>query len=333
MPYLLLYQAGEGQKQIFTSRPGQPKTLIAPGDLLYGQPISPDQKRMVIDTKRTAREAHSVEQIAVLDLTDGSVSPINLLVKPGAIHWSPDGERLLYVAHQNDVSRLVVYDFATGGNTTILEMEEIILAAGWSADGSEIAFVANSKGQYDLFVLDAQTLAVRQLTNTRDIETAAVWSPVENTLLVGADRYDERVLREGYLGVTTLYLINSGGRSQLPSYYDYITPLSLAWLSDGQQIAFSENGALCILDLATNQTTCPLEDTAPFGEYFAAFGDPPAWSPDGRWLAFRAAGYNDGSSCQGVYALELATGGVSIVAESCKTGPLFWVAEWKGATH
>lgn len=99
------------------------------------------------------------------------------------------------------------------------------------------------------------------------------------------------------------------------------------------RIAFVENSALCILDLSTSRTACPLKVTVPFGAY-ATGGNPPAWSPDDRWLAFRAAGFDDGSICHGVYALELATGEVSIVEEgSCETGPLFWVADWEGAMH
>jgi Tol biopolymer transport system component len=327
-PYRLLYQAGEGQKQIFAWRSGQPKTLIAPGDLLHGQPISPDQKRMVIDTKRTARDPHSVEQMAVLDLTDGNIQPINLRTKEYTIHWSPDGALLLYLTYQNDLSQLVVYDFATGDNTTVLEMEHIFLAAGWSADGSEIAFVANVDGQYDLFVLDAQSLVVRQLTDTPDIETAAVWSPMSNTLLIGVTAYSEHALLEpGPYHMNSLFLIDSQGQSEHLGNYDKVLSFSLAWSTDGDSVAFSDNGRLCILELKTAQTECPLENIPPFDAYFAAFGDPPAWSPDDRWIAFRAIGFRDSSNCQGVYALELETQQVVVIDERCETGPVYWVAE------
>ncbi len=69
------------------------------------------------------------------------------------------------------------------------------------------------------------------------------------------------------------------------------------------------------------------------GAYVPAYGDSLAWSPDDRWLAFRATGFKNGL-CFGVYVLELATGEVSIVEEgSCETGPLYWVGELEGATH
>lgn len=323
---ILLFGDRQDESVITAWSPGQAGRPIAHGSPLYGRPLSPDGRRMAIDAKPDDREPYP--EVAILNLIDGSIETLHLLNEPRTVHWSPDGRYLLYVYRQESGDQLVLYDFASGDNTPVTSlMETILFAAGWSPDGSQIAFVGNDDWQYDLYVLDVVTRAVRRLTNTIAVETAAVWSPVENTLLVGADRYDERVLREGYQGVTTLHLINSGGRSQLPGYYDYITPLSLAWSSDGQQIAFSENGALCILDPATNQTTCPLEYTAPFGEYFAAFGAPPAWSPDDRWIAFRAAGFRD-SNCEGVYALELETLEVVVIEEGrCETSPVYWVAD------
>ena len=121
----------------------------------------------------------------------------------------------------------------------------------------------------------------------------------------------------------------TGGSDLLATYEEYVSSNSLAWSTDGQRIAFSDEGVLCILELTTSHTTCPLADAEPFGSYFIE--EQPAWSADDRWLAFRATGFEDGQ-CFGVYALEVATGEVSIVEEgSCETGPLYWGDDLAGA--
>lgn len=330
---VLLFGAGRGKNVIVAWSAGQTGHPVAPGRLLYGHAVSPDGRRMVTDTRRTSRESPAADQIAIVNLSDGRTEPTRLLSRPYTIHWSPDGLHLLYSDWQESDARLVLYDVARGDNTPLANMTNIWLTAGWSADGRQIAFVGEADGQYDLYVLDVASRAVRRLTNTPDVEIAAQWSPVDDTLLVGSTPYDENVMREGYLtDVDTLHLIDSDGQSRLLATYEQdVSSNSLAWSTDGQRIALSDNGALCILDLATNDTTCPLAGVEPFGRYLIE--EQPAWSHDDRWLAFRATGFEYGQ-CFGVYALELATGEVSIVEEgSCETGPLYWVEELEGATH
>lgn len=309
---------------------GQTAQPIAGGNLLYGQALSPDGRRVVIDTQRTGWQSHGV---AILNLTDGSIEPLHLLADPYTVHWSPDGRLLLYEYWGESDSQLVVHDFASGDDTPILTMTTIFLTAGWSADSRQIAFVSNDDGQYDLYVLDVGTGVMRRLTNTVEVEIGVVWSPVDSTLLVGTAPYNEPVMREGYLiNANRLQLIDDDGASQPLGNYEDVNAASLTWSPDGRQVAFSESGTLCTRALATSQTTCLLATTMPFGAYFAAFNDPPAWSPDGRWLAFRARNVYDSGCDAGVFAWEIETGEVHIVEErNCNTGPVYWVANWEGA--
>lgn len=262
---VLLFRGGYEDHPIAAWSPGQAAQPLTQGDVLYGQPLSPDGRHLVFD----AEPDDPYPTIAVLNLSDGGIERLSLLSQIRTVHWSPDGRFLLYVYAQDSGDQLVLYDFAGGNNTLIVDMEIIFFAAGWSPDGRQIAFVANDDGQFDLYVLDVVTRAVRRLTNTLAVEIAAVWSPVENTLLVGTDRYDERVLQEGYLGVTTLYLIDSDGRSQTLGYYDRIDPPSLAWSPDGQRIAFRKNTrcAFSIWPLAArpvlSRIRCLLGPTSP----------------------------------------------------------------------
>jgi Tol biopolymer transport system component len=325
--FYLLYQAGEGgtlQQEIYRSDFTNSR-LVAPGDLVPGQPLSPDQKRIVITTRPTSWTDDTRSHV-VLDLEQGTMEPLPLIAPSSHLFWSPDGRQLMYASYPEDRGQLVVYDFEKGENIVLFDDQSVWSTAGWSADGKLAAFVAVTDGQYDLYVLEVDTLAVRRLTDTTDIETGTVWSPVSDELLVGTTVYTEHAFELWPYAVDGLSIISSDGQERDLGRYDYLQSSSLAWSPDGESVAYSEKGKLCMLSLGDGQWDCPLVDLEPYGTYIAAFDVPPVWSPDNRWLVFRAAGYDDGSACEAVYALELATGEVVVVEEgSCNVGPLYWV--------
>lgn len=324
--FYLLYQAGREQEEIygFDFADSWP---VAPGDLVSGQPLSPDRKRIII-TMRPASKRDSTRSFAVLDLEHGTIEPLPLLGQQLERFWSPDGRQVMYVSYEEDEGQLVVYDFEKGENIVLVDGEAIWSTAGWSADGELAAFVTVTDGQYDLYLLEVDSLAVRRLTNTKDIETAAVWSPVRNELLVGTTVYTEHALELWPFPVDNLSIITSDGQERDLGRYDYLHSSSLAWSVDGERVAYSETGKLCVLSLGDGKRSCPLVGLEPYDSYYAAFDAPPVWSPDNHWLAFRAAGYDDGGSCEAVYALELATNEVVVVEEgSCESGNLYWAGE------
>ena len=89
---VLLLGAGSDGRIIAAWPAGQTKQFVAPGSLLYGQPLSPDGRQMVIEVQRTNREPR---QIAMFNLADGRIEPLHLLTEPYTVHWSPDGRYLL----------------------------------------------------------------------------------------------------------------------------------------------------------------------------------------------------------------------------------------------
>jgi Tol biopolymer transport system component len=178
-------------------------------------------------------------------------------------------------------------------------------------------------GQIDLFVLDVENLAVQQLTNTPDIETIAIWSTTENRLFFGTKPDSEYAFETWPYEATTLYLIDSSGVN-LTRLSESSYVLSAAWSPNGEEIAYSNHFQICILDTETLSEVCPLEDTPPYNRYFAASGDPPAWSADGNWLAFRATGHKEVLSFL-AYVFELDTNMIMPVdLDLGNAGPLYW---------
>lgn len=325
--FALLYQAGRERKEIYESTFTDSR-LVSPGDLGTGQPFSPDRRRVVIVTEPSSEEERAASLLGILNLENGAIEPLNLLSGTRTVYWSPDGKQLLYIQRgedDEDADRFVIYDFEKRENIPIVEDPSIWRVAGWSHDGRMVAFVSNTDDRYDLNIIDMDTLEVRRITDTIEIEAVVLWSPVANELLVGETSFGPHRFESPPFPIDNIYLIDEEGNSTHLGSYGRVLSSSLAWSTSGDSIAYSDNGALCVLALDTGRRSCPLEDLPPYNDYIAAFGSAVAWSPNDEWLAFRAAGYRQ-NNCDGVYIIELSTKKVTVVEEgSCETGYVYWV--------
>jgi Tol biopolymer transport system component len=294
------------ESQIYALQAGGTSHFITTGQLLSGQAFSPDSTKIIVDTNDWSNPPLSPEKVFIFDLKTGELMPLNLLAHPrSGIFWSEDGASLLYIdKYSEDASdQLVLYDIASGENKILAEVDSILHSAGWSVDNQTIAFVAQVDGQYDLFTVNSETFAQEQLTDNPDIETMVLWSPVAPQLLVGTV-LDERSAFESWpWGVESLFLLDIDNDNWQLFIHKWLGSESASWSPDGQQIVYSDAGLLCIKNTKTLVEFCPLADTSPHNEYFASFWEPPVWSVDGTWLAFRA--YNE--TCHMVYFLELHT--------------------------
>lgn len=327
--FALLYQAGREQKEIYEFT-FSGRRLVTPGDLVGGQPFSPDRQRAVIVMNSSSQEEGIVSSNGILDLESGVIEQLNLLGTSSRVFWSPDGKQLIYLQEIDDVGRLVIYDFETQENKVIVEDQSVWRNAGWSYDGRMVAFVSNTDDRYDVHIIDMDSLEVRRITDTIDIEPAVIWSPIADVLLIGETAFGPQRFEGWPFSVDNIYLMDLEGNKTDLGNYGRVSSGSLAWSTDGSSIAYSEAGNMCVLRLATGQKTCPWESLTPYSDYYAAFEEPPVWSPDDEWLAFRATGYEKIreriSNCQGVYIIELATNQPIVVEEgSCKFGPVYWL--------
>ena len=323
---VLLYQAGREHKEIYELTSAGSR-LVSPGDLVAGQPFSPDGEKVIIVIEPSPHEEGAVSSIGILNLENGVIESLDLLGIPRTVFWSPDGKQLMYIQRDDDASQLVIYDFEKGENAPIVETQSVWMVAGWSASGRMAAFVSDTDDRYDLYIIDIDSLEARRITDTIDIESAVSWSPVADELLVGETAFGPQRFEGWPFLIDKIYLIDGEGNRTALGSFGQVLSGSLAWSADGDSIAYSD-GSLCLLALDTGQKTCPLESLPSYNEYYAAFGSPPVWSPDDEWLAFRATGHRNNSNCNGVYILELSTNRLIVVEEgSCETGPLYWVGQ------
>ena len=94
--------------------------------------------------------------------------------------WSPDGERIVFVANFDGFSEISVMD-SDGSNVQQLThtpgRDAWNLAPKWSPDGQKIVFDSTRDGNFEIYVMDADGSNVQRLTYNDKADARAAWSP------------------------------------------------------------------------------------------------------------------------------------------------------------
>ena len=115
--------------------------------------------------------------IYVMD-SDGSNERLAEFTTGGS--WSPDGERIVFVANLDGFSEISVMD-SDGSNVQRLThtpgRDAWNLAPKWSPDGQKIVFDSTRDGNFEIYVMDADGSNVQRLTYNDKADARAAWSP------------------------------------------------------------------------------------------------------------------------------------------------------------
>jgi hypothetical protein len=244
-----------------------------PGEWASASSLSPSGGKL-------ARVAAGDLRLVDVATAEPGVALASCVQPAGPVRWSPDGEWLVVVCHDDIVvidlvgQRPHIYgpssDAVVAGS---LAKGSVPLAAGWTADGDSIVAVAAQAGPSQLGPLQIAVMERADGTPISQIETGVVTEWVVDTPILSPDGRWALVQGDGSVTPARFFPTyavdtSTGVATKLPwtVIHDSTGPSSVNWLPEPARFLYAEDQALYEVDLATMTRTevgaVPAEDIA-----------------------------------------------------------------------
>jgi Tol biopolymer transport system component len=260
-----------------------------------------DQARIAFSSDRGGNDEIYVMNADGSSLTNLTNSPAREFL----LDYSPDGRRIAFTSDRDGNHEIYVMSApepqaqvntaphegspeacdtcGTGGPslTNLTNNPGNDWGPAWSPDGRRITFGPSRDGNQEIYVMNADGSNQTNLTNNPAQDWRPTWSPDGSRVAFTSDRD----------GHTRIYVMNADGSGQTSLTGEGDPADTPTWSPDGRRIVFDSyrdgNGEIYVMNAdgskQTNLSNNPEEDWLYGGQEIYSS---PAWSPDGRHIAF-----------------------------------------------
>lgn len=188
-------------------------------------------------------------------------------------YFGPGESGIVYTTFINENADVYHLSLEGGEARKIVATTSIDMTPEISPDGRRVVYASSAGGNMDVYVCDSDGGNARRLTNSPFVDSSPCWSPDGRRI----------AFTSGRTGSPQIYVMDADGSNQRRLTFEGNYNDGADWSPDGTMIAYASRRPdnrfdICIYDLTTSEVYYVTRD--------AANDEEPAWSSDGRYLAF-----------------------------------------------
>ncbi len=193
--------------------------------------------------------------------------------------WSPDGRRIAFTSDRDGSLQIYAMNADGGGQTRLTSSLGSDYSPTWSPDGHRIAFRSDRDGNSEIYAMNADGGGQTRLTSSPGSDNSPSWGP-DGRIAFASDRGDG--------SRTSIWAMNADGSDQRRitirprAFWSESRP---SWSADGKKLLFLADRDVPVGNIEIYSMNADGTGDARLTTY-PGHDDAPAFSPDGRRIAF-----------------------------------------------